>query len=184
MGIGLDSSSWLVDDDEDSDDGHVPLPLARRVVKRDRTSAARAGAITGALGALAALAATDALMSLQEANPHPILDPLGAPLLAFAPAPWSAAVGAAAVALVGALVGSFFSRLTRRLEKLIPLLLWTTLFFAALWIVIDAFLVARIPGASTRAPFLPILAGIEAFAVVLCLQLPVRRRRVVQDDDA
>ncbi|HEY8074485.1 MAG TPA: hypothetical protein VIF62_10250 [Labilithrix sp.] len=169
-------SSW-----NDPDEGdELALPLERRVVKRDRTSAARAGAITGALGALAALAATDAVMSLRAANAHPLLPMLGAPLRALLPAPWSAVAGAAIVALIGAVVGAFFARLTRRLEKLIPLLLWTTLFFAALWIVLDAFLLARFPGVTERAPFLPILAGTEAFAIILCLQLPVRRKRVVE----
>jgi hypothetical protein len=183
MGIGLDSSSWLVDDDDDDGDGHAALPLARRVVKRNRTSAARAGALTGALGGLAALAAADAAMSLRGADGHPMLALLGSPLRTLVPAPWSAVLAAAGVAVVAAVVGSFFARLTRRLEKLVPLVLWTTLFFAALWILVDAFLVARFPLASARVPFLPILAGIEAFAVVLCLQLPARRRRVVEDDE-
>jgi len=173
-------SSW-----NDHDDSDVALPLERRIVKRDRTSAARAGAITGAIGALAALAATDAVMSQRAADAHPLVAMLGAPLRALLPAPWSAVAAAAVIAVVGAIVGAFFSRLTRRLEKLVPLLLWTTLFFAALWIVLDAFLLARFPGASERAPFLPILAGTEAFAIILCLQLPVRRKRVVEtvDDD-
>ncbi len=176
--MGLESS-W---NDDDSD---IELPLERRIVKRDRFSAARAGALMGALGALAAVAATDAVMSVRSADAHPLLALLGTPLHAALPAPWSAVAGGAAVALLGAVVGAFFARLTRRLEKLVPLLLWTTLFFAALWIVLDAFLLARFPGASERAPFLPILAGTEAFAIILCLQLPVRLRRVVErrDDD-
>ncbi len=172
--MGLDFS-----DDDDDEDEVVALPLSRRIVKRERTSAARAGALTGALGAGAMVAATDAVMGLRSADVHPFLSLLATPF-PMLPAPWAAAAGVAATAMLGAVIGSFFSRLTRRLVKLVPLLFWTTLFFAALWIVLDAFLLARFPGITARAPFLPVLAGIEAFALVLCLQLPVRRRRAVE----
>jgi hypothetical protein len=171
-----------LDDDDDVDDGEA-LPLARRIVKEDRTSAARAGALTGAIGALVMVAATDAVMGIRAPGTHPFFALLASPIHVLAPAlasPLPLVIGAAGAVLLGAAIGSFFSRLTRRLVKLVPLLLWTTLFFAALWIVLDAFLLARFPGASAQAPFLPILAGIEAFALVLCLQLPVRRRRAVE----
>lgn len=168
----------------DDDDDDIEVPLARRIVKRDRTSPARAGALMGALGALAMVAATDAVMSLRSAEAHPFVAVLAAPFRAHLPQPWDIVAGGAIAAVLGAIVGAFFARLTKRLEKLFPLLIWTTLFFAALWIVLDAFLLTRFPDASARAPFLPVLAGIEAFALVLCLQLPVRRKRAVEVDEA
>jgi hypothetical protein len=174
--MGLSRRFQLDDDDDD-----IEVPLARRIVKEDRTSPARAGALMGALGALAMVAATDAVMSLRSAEPHPFVALLAAPFHSLLPAPWHIVAGGALAALLGAFVGAFFARLTKRLVKIVPLFLWTTLFFAALWIVLDAFLLMRFPGASARAPFLPVLAGIEAFALVLCLHLPVRLRRTIEE---
>jgi hypothetical protein len=183
------SSKLLFDsglDLDDDDDDAIAVPLAKRIVKRDRTSPARAGALMGAIGALGMVAATDAVMGLHSADTHPFVALLGSPFEAYlhAPAPWHIVAAAAFAAALGAVVGAFFARLTKRLVKLVPLLLWTTLFFGALWIVFDAFLLARFPGASARVPFLPVLAGIEAFALILCLQLPVRLRRAIEVDEA
>ena len=53
------------------------------------------------------------------------------------------------------------------------------LFFGALWILADAALVARLPLLAAKLPFLPILAGSGALAILSSLQLPLRRDRAM-----
>ena len=154
----------------------LAFPLARRVVKIDRIRPGIAGSIGGALGGVAMAFATDALMARSGMGRHPFLDLIAAPFRGIDPMV-AIGLGVAVLALAGAIIGGTFANVTRRLKKLVPLVIWTALISAALWILLDAFFVAKMPWLAARLPFLPVFAGVEAFALVLSLHLPFRLRR-------
>jgi len=153
----------------------LALPLARRVVKIDRVRPGLAGAIAGALGGVAMVFATDALMARGGAG-HPFLDLMSGPFRGLEP-PLAVGIAVGTFAVAGAFIGGTFANVTRRLKKLIPLVIWTALISAALWILVDAAFVAKVPWLATKLPFLPVLGGVEAFALVLSLHLPFRLRK-------
>src|SRR5665213_2776200 len=155
----------------------APFPLSKQVVKFDRMRPFLAGAITGVFGGGAMVALVDMLMARHSDYTHPFLSMLATPFAKSFPLPWPAAMGAAAFILAAAVFSGVFATLTQRLRKIVPLLLWTALFFCALWIMGDAILIAKFPYFGAKLPFLPLLAGAEAFAVISCLQLPLRSDR-------
>jgi hypothetical protein len=166
-------------------DESLAFPLARRVVMLDRVRPGVAGSIAGALGGVVMAFATDAVMAQSANGAHPFLDLLGSPFRGIDPQT-ATAIGVAGLAILGAVVGGTFANVTRRLKKLVPLVIWTALVSAALWILLDAFFVAKLPALAAKLPFLPVLAGTEAFALVLSLHLPFRLRRAsvrLHDDD-
>jgi hypothetical protein len=155
----------------------APFPLSKQVVKFDRMRPFLAGAITGALGGGAMIAAVDALLARHSELAHPFVQLLSSRFeLQFA-APWPMVIGIAIFALAAALLSGMFATLTQRLRKMVPLLFWAALFFGALWIIGDAILIAKFPGLGAKLPFLPLLAGAEIFALISCLQLPLRSDR-------
>jgi hypothetical protein len=153
----------------------LAFPLARRVVKIDRVRPAFAGSIAGALGGVAMAFATDALMA-RGVEGHPFLELIASPFRGL-DQPVAIGVGIAVLAVAGAFVGGTFANVTRRLKKLIPLVIWTALISAALWILLDAFFVAKLPWLAAKLPFVAVLGGVEAFALVLSLHLPFRLRK-------
>ena len=165
--------------------GALPFPLAKQVVRYDRISPFVAGAMTGLLGGGAMVATTDYLMSLPHYrdryvdSSHAFLSVLAAPLVRFLPSPWLAVTSVAYFVVACSIVTGIFAVLTQRLHKILPLIFWTMLFFGALWVLVDAALVARLPAIAARLPFLPVLAGAEALAIVSSLQLPLRRDRAM-----
>jgi hypothetical protein len=85
-----------------------------------------------------------------------------------------------ASALVGAVIGACFAKLTHHLRRFFPLLLWSVIFFSSVVILFLA--IARsgaervgvaIDPASARA----IVVATLTFACVVVLELPLRRRR-------
>jgi hypothetical protein len=155
----------------------APFPLSKQVVKFVRMRPFLAGAITGALGGGAMIAAVDALLARHSELAHPFVQLLSSRFeLQFA-APWPMVIGIAIFALAAALLSGMFATLTQRLRKMVPLLFWAALFFGALWIIGDAILIAKFPGLGAKLPFLPLLAGAEIFALISCLQLPLRSDR-------
>ncbi len=163
----------------------LPFPLAKQVVRYDRISPFVAGAMTGLLGGGAMVALTDYLMSLPHYRAHYIdsshafLSVLASPLVRFIPSPWLAITSVAYFLVACSLLTGAFAVLTKRLHKIVPLIFWTMLFFGALWILADAALVARLPLLAAKLPFLPILAGSGALAILSSLQLPLRRDRAM-----
>ena len=79
-------------------------------------------------------------------------------------------------AAIGSLVGATFAVVTRYLRKWGPLLLWATVFFVSLAMLLLAASSAygRGAGAALSAP---ILAASAAYAFVVSFSLPIRRRR-------
>ena len=157
----------------------APFPLSKQVVDFDRIRPFFAGAITGVFGGGAMVALVDTLMARHSDFTHPFLSMLASPFAMSFPLPWSAVIGVAAFVAAAAIFSGIFATLTQRLRKIIPLLLWTALFFSALWIMGDAILIAKFPYFGAKLPFLPLLAGAEAFALISCLQLPLRSDRGV-----
>lgn len=156
----------------------LPFPLAKQVVRYDRISPFVAGAVTGLFGGGAMVALTDWLMSRHE-GAHAFVSLLAAPLHRFLSGPWQTVTGIAYFVVACSVVSGAFAVLTKRLQKLVALMFWTALFFGALWICVDAAFVAKVPWLAQRLPFLPVLAGAEALAIVSCFQLPLRRDRGV-----
>jgi hypothetical protein len=137
----------------------VPPPPPRRQVleSNDRMHPAMAGFIAGLFGGLAFAGAAQALNPM-FAQPQ--------------------AIGIACGA--GAIVGAFFALVTRNLRRFVPLAFWSLIFFPAMTTAAVALLLPRIPGAPAL-PWLPMIAGSAAFAVVSALQVPLRVRRLRQD---
>jgi hypothetical protein len=155
----------------------APFPLSKQVVNFDRIRPFLAGAITGIFGGGAMVALVDTLMARHSDFTHPFLSMLASPFSRSVSLPWPAVLGVAAFVLVAAIFSGAFATLTQRLRKMVPLLFWTALFFCALWIMGDAILIAKFPYFGAKLPFLPLLAGAEIFAVISCLQLPLRSDR-------
>ena len=160
----------------------LAFPLARRIVLLDRVRPAVAGAISGALGGVAMAFLTDTLMERSGRGAHPFLDLLAGAFRGL-DSTTATVVGVGALALAMGAVGGTFAKITRRLKKLFPLVFWTGVVSAALWILLDAFFVLKIPSLAARLPFTHVLAGTEAFALVLSLHLPFRLRRAAVDLD-
>jgi hypothetical protein len=81
--------------------------------------------------------------------------------------------------VLGSIVGVVFSKVTRHLRRFAPLLLWSIVFFPAAWTLLDAFVLPAVaPWLVPRLPFVPTLIGTLAYAVVVSLQLPLRKARI------
>jgi hypothetical protein len=157
----------------------APFPLSKQLVKFDRIRPFFAGVIAGIFGGGAMVAVVDTLMARHSELAHPFVQMLASRFETKFAAPWPAVIGIAIFVALASLLSGAFATLTQRLRKIVPLLLWTALFFGALWIMGDAILIAKFPGIGAKLPFLPLLAGAEIFAVLSCLQLPLRSDRGV-----
>jgi hypothetical protein len=82
----------------------------------------------------------------------------------------------------GAIVGMFFALVTRNLRRYFLLAFWSLIFFPAMATAAVALVLPRIPGAPVL-PWLPMIAGSAAFAVVSAFQVPLRVRRLRQGWD-
>lgn len=147
---------------------------------RDRMHPITAGALTGGLGAVAAVATLE--QSLETYG-------RGSDLAANAGRMLATVVGAnldnldarmagiGAAVVVGGLIGAVFSLLTRHLRRFHALVVWSLLAFPAAGLVGYVFLLPRLSAAVIEAlPFVPFMAATFAFAFVVSLQLPLRRR--------
>jgi hypothetical protein len=79
----------------------------------------------------------------------------------------------------GALLGSGFAWLTRRLRNLPALLSFGMLFSGAAWICIQALAMKKLaPYAAHTLPVVPMILGAMAFGLVTAMQLPIRTKRL------
>jgi hypothetical protein len=157
----------------------APFPLSKQLVQFDRIRPFFAGLISGIFGGGAMVAVVDTLLAQHSELAHPFVQMLASRFETKLAGPWPSVVGIALFIAVASLLSGAFATLTQRLRKIVPLLLWTTLFFGAVWILGDAILIAKFPGIGAQLPFLPLLAGAEIFAAIACLQLPLRSDRGV-----
>jgi hypothetical protein len=183
--LGLDPMTPTYEDDE------LPLPLLRRsqpksagrlasetVPRRDyREGRTRDRLRPGTAGALAGLAAGCAALGVIHAvHLMPISRSAARLAAALGLAPDAALPGAyVAAAAGGALLGAGFATLTRHLRRFVPLTAWAVVFFACLALLGLALSAAYGRGAGvTMAP--AILLASVAYALVVSLQLPLRKR--------
>lgn len=138
--------------------------------RHDRVRPATAGVLAGALAGAAVALVVRAL------EPH-VLARLIATVQARAElgSSFAQAVAYALVALVGAILGACFAVVTRHLRRFFPLLFWALVFFPSLALLAQAAARAYLPAAGEPA-IRTLLAASVAFACVVSLQLPVRRR--------
>ncbi|HEX7666032.1 MAG TPA: hypothetical protein VF407_16005 [Polyangiaceae bacterium] len=154
----------------------LSFPLNKEVVLFDRIPPFWAGALTGVFGGGAFVAIADALMSRHDPS-RAFLSLLSHPFERVLPEPSALVAGVATFVVAAALISGTMAVVTRRLKKLVPLAFWSMLFFGSVWILGDAFLVAKMPWLAAKLPFFPILAGVEAFAFLASLELPIRIKR-------
>ena len=152
----------------------IPFPLSKEIVKFDRMPPFVAGSITGVLGGGAMIAVVDAIVRRHSVVSHPFVRLLATRFDHALSGPWPDVLGIAIFIAVAAIVSGVLATLTQRLRRIVPLLLWTALFSCALWILGDAILIGKFHAIGDRLPFLPLLAGAEVFAILSCLQLPLR----------
>ena len=129
-----------------------------------------AGGITGLLGGLAAFGVVHGLAPGALARPIvAVADARNVELVV------SFAIAYATAAAIGSLVGATFSVVTRYLRKWGALMVWALVFFVSLAMLLLAASSAYGRGVSP-ALSAPILAASAAYALVVALSLPLRRR--------
>jgi hypothetical protein len=173
------------------EDDELPLPLLRRSQPKspaqpagetlprrdsregrtgDRLRPATAGALAGLAAGAAGLGLVHAahLMPISRSAAH-LTAALGLAPDAALPAAYVAA------ALGGAMLGAGFATLTRHLRRFVPLTAWAVVFFSSLALLGLALSAAYGRGAGVAmAP--AILVASVAYALIVSLQLPLRKR--------
>lgn len=150
-------------DEVDTRTGRVRL-MERHDRLRPATSGAFAGAVAG--GAAAAIVQLIDLEAIAR-------------IVRYAETRWqlegpiASAAPYVAAAVVGAVIGAGFGKVTRHLRRFVPLLAWGLVFFPCLAMLIEAAARAYVPDASISAQ--ATLAASLAFGIILPLQLPLRR---------
>jgi len=156
----------------------TPEQRTRLEERADRLHPAMAGAFAGGAAGIAMIAIADRMLHAR---------PDGYDLVQFAGrlvtdgrlegveaqgAGFGVAFGA------GLVVGVVFALVTRHLRKFAPLLIWSLVVFPAVWTVLQAFVLPKTaPWLAAALPFVPMVVGSLAFAFVVALQLPLRKRR-------
>jgi hypothetical protein len=151
-----------------------PMSLPERPGSHERapsraTSSMVVGGVAGMLGGVVALGVADAAgdpLRFTE-HVHEALSP--------AVGLWGCVLVAAGV---GAVLGSLFGRLTRRLIPMVPRALFGAIFVPAAWTALYAFVLPRfLPFLVARVAFLPSLLGALAYGLCVALARPRRPRR-------
>lgn len=138
---------------------------------------ATAGAMTGALAAPAAMG----LAGVLAAKSHHAVDLPGtvASLLTHG-ASHVAWVGWTAVVVMGALLGTAFAMITRRLRSFPAMIAFGVIIAACSWTIMQGLALPRIaPWLAKMLPYGPMVIASAAFGALLALQVPVRTRRLV-----
>ncbi len=135
----------------------------------DRMSPSVAGGIAGFAAGVGALATVHGLGAARFVGP----------VLAAATARGvdfnvSLAVAYVTAAAVGALVGSGFAFVTRYLRKLMPLILWATVFFVSLSLLLLAG--GSVYGRPAGMLAGPIVLASAVYGLIVSFSLPLRRR--------
>ena len=167
----------------------IPLPLVRRVEtfaredardddrshmeRRSATDRLRPGPSGGVAGLFAGAAALGVVHAM---TPAALLGPVHAAASQWGVAPEASfAVAYATAGAIGALVGAGFASVTRYLRRWLPLAIWSLVFFLSLTLLLLAF--SRSYGGAVPEAFTPaILAASAAYAFVVSLALPLRKR--------
>lgn len=164
---------WIVSPEVLGEDDELDVSATRRPLASDASDRMRpqvAGGMAGLFAGAAALAVVHYLAPQFFARPIDLtaaargVDPRIAYGIAYATA------GAA-----GALTGAAFAMLTRYLRRWFALLVWAEIFFISLTTLVLAILG---PGRGVAVALVgPILAASAAYAFVVAISLPIRRRR-------
>lgn len=150
--------------------------LTRRMERWDRFKPWAAGVLAGALAGGLALAAADFVNAVTHSPFPPLARTIGQPIaVRMLPASRSIPVGYAAAVGTGALLGVLFAMTTRHVRRFFPLLVWSVVFFASVWIGLQA-CALRILATMLRPESTAVATVV--FASVLALELPMRKRRL------
>ncbi len=134
-----------------------------------------AGAMAGALAGPAMVAVATALASRAH---RPIDLPGLIGQLARVPAPWARPAAWALLVIAGAVLGSLFALVTRRLRHFAPMIVFGTITSFAGWTVVHALALPRIaPWLARMLPYGPMVLASVVFGALLALQVPIRTRR-------
>jgi hypothetical protein len=138
---------------------------------------ATAGAMTGALAG----PATIAIATFLSSKAHRVID-LPDMISALVTrgamhAPW---LGWTVVVALGAIVGTLFAMITRRLRSFPPMIAFGVILAAATWTVVHGLALPRVaPWLAKLLPYGPMVLASAAFGALLAFQVPVRTRRLV-----
>lgn len=138
---------------------------------------ASAGAMAGAVAGPAAMAAATVLS--QKA--HHSVDFAGtiASVVTHggSHAHW---IGWTAIVVLGALLGTAFAMITRRLRSFPPMIAFGVIFASCTWTVIHGVALPRIaPWLAQMLPYAPMVIASAIFGALLAVQVPIRTRRLV-----
>lgn len=150
--------------------------LASYLERSDRLGPTAAGMLAGAIGG-AVLLTVATRVAMRTGGPDLMLRLGSFVARGLLLHPWVHVAGLVVAALAGAVVGGMFARITRRLRRVLPLLVWSLVFFPSLWTLIFALVLPRVaPHLRAGLPFVPMLLGVVAYAVVFVLEAPLRVR--------
>jgi hypothetical protein len=173
-GYGRASTDEDEDEDEDEDVDDERRARALGIGRRDRMQPSTAGALVGLLGGAGALGAVHLLERSWLTG-----EMLRAAEVRQVPFEASVAVAYVTAAACGALVGAVFASVTRHLRRLVPLLVWSLVFFASVALVVLAAM--RSYGFDASAQLAPsVFAATAVFAVLAAFSLPLRRARAAR----
>lgn len=138
---------------------------------------ATAGAMAGAVAGPAAMAAATLLSN----KIHHSVDLAGTVATVVthgaSHAQW---IGWTAIVVLGALLGTAFALITRRLRSFPPMIAFGVIFSACLWTLVQGLALPRIaPWLSNMLPYAPMVIASAVFGALLALQVPIRTRRLV-----
>jgi hypothetical protein len=89
-------------------------------------------------------------------------------------------LGWTAVVMLGAMFGTAFAMVTRRLRSFAPMMAFGVILAAASWTVVHALALPRVaPWLAKMLPYGPMVIAAAAFGALLSFQVPVRTRRLV-----
>ncbi len=152
----------------------VPMVLVRG---EGELHPATAGAMTGAVAGPTMLGiATILSHKVHHAVDLPTMIASAASHRAMS-APW---LGWTVVVALGAMLGTAFAMITRRLRTFAPMIAFGVILAAATWTVIHALALPRIaPWLAKMLPYGPMVIASAAFGALLAFQVPIRTRRLV-----
>lgn len=87
------------------------------------------------------------------------------------------ASGALFAAFTGAMIGGGIAWLARRATRVLPRLLFFSIFMPATWVLLQAFVIQPLSPWMRTVPALPLLAGALVYGLFLTLSLPIVRRQ-------
>ena len=147
-----------------------PVPMGHPVWS------AVASMIAGAAGGIAALAAADYVARRMRIDAD-VTAIVGGALRRFSSLDARPA-GMLLAVLTGAALGALFGRVTRRLFRIVPRILFAVLLLPAIWLLVHTLVLGRFaPTFAHALPFLPMLGGMVAYAACVGVVPPIRRKR-------